>query len=254
MVRLISYTVIWAAFLIGVGSIIAFWLFLFVGPPDFVSLAESDKSALAIDAGLSLLFFIQHSLMIRKYFRRKITRFVPEAYYSSVYAIISGLTLIVVVLLWQKTDTSLAQINGVQFWIIRLLFVVAAGGFYWGISSLGYFDPFGRRTITKHLRSKKPKPMPFSVRGPYRWVRHPLYFFTLIMIWACPHLTADRLLFNALWSIWLVVGSILEERDLVEEFGSEYREYQSKVPMLIPFNLPRAWRCLMGKREVKMKG
>lgn len=235
MVKTISRTVIWAAFLIGGGSLVAFGLFLFGGPLDFVALRISDKSALLIDTGLSLLFFIQHSLMIRKSFRRKVTRFVPEAYYSAVYGIVSGLAVMVVILFWQKTNTSLVEINGALFWILRLLFGVAVGGFYWGVSSLGYFDPFGRRAITRHLRSTKPKSMPFSVRGPYRWVRHPLYFFTLVMIWTCPHLTADRLLFNVLWSIWLVVGSILEERDLIKEFGSEYREYQSKVPMLIPF-------------------
>jgi len=235
MVEIISYTVMWAAFLIGGGSLVAFGLFLFGGSLDFVALGTSDKSALLIDTVLSLLFFVQHSLMIRKSFRRKVTRFVPEAYYGAVYAIASGVALTVVVLFWQKTDTSLVEINGALFWILRLLFGVAAGGFYWGVSALGYFDSFGRREITRHLRSTKPKSVPFSVRGPYRWVRHPLYFFTLVMIWTCPHLTADRLLFNALWSIWLVVGSILEERDLVKEFGSKYREYQSKVPMLIPF-------------------
>ncbi len=235
MKRIISCTVMWAAFLIGGGSLVAFGLFLFGGPLDFVTLGASDKSALLIDTVLSLLFFVQHSLMIRKSFRRKVTRFVPEAYYSAVYAIASGIALTVVILFWQKTDTSLVEINGALFWILRLLFGIAAGGFYWGVSSLGCFDSFGQREITRHLRSTKPKSVPFSVRGPYRWVRHPLYFFTLVMIWTCPHLTADRLLFNVLWSIWLVVGSILEERDLVKEFGSEYREYQSKVPMLIPF-------------------
>lgn len=76
--------------------------------------------------------------------------------------------------------------------------------------------------------------MLFVVRGLYRWVRHPLYLFMILMIWSCPDLTSDRLLFNGLWTVWIVIGSILEERDLVSEFGNAYREYQRKVPMLIP--------------------
>ena len=32
--------------------------------------------------------------------------------------------------------------------------------------------------------------------GPYRWVRHPLYFSILVLIWFCPDLTLDRLLLN----------------------------------------------------------
>jgi protein-S-isoprenylcysteine O-methyltransferase Ste14 len=82
--------------------------------------------------------------------------------------------------------------------------------------------------------------MPFTVRGPYRWVRHPLYFFCLLMIWSCPDLSLDRLLHNVLWTAWIVVGSVLEERDLVASFGEEYSNYKREVPMLIPWRIPLA--------------
>jgi protein-S-isoprenylcysteine O-methyltransferase Ste14 len=234
MGRLISYSIIYSAILTGGGALVAFLVFIFAGPFNIMVLGVSDKDALIINAGLSLLFFIQHSVMIRKPFREKIGRFLPEAYFSAVFAIASGIVLLIVILFWQKTVYSFADADGVFYWVLRLLFLVAVGGFYWGSSALGFFDPFGRRAIKKHLRSSKSEPMPFTVKGPYRWVRHPLYFFTLVMIWSCPHLTADRLLFNVLWTIWLVVGSIFEERDLVSAFGNEYREHQLKVPMLIP--------------------
>ena len=77
--------------------------------------------------------------------------------------------------------------------------------------------------------------MPLTVRGPYRWVRHPLYAFILLLIWACPDLAADRLLFNVLWTSWVVVGTVLEERDLAAEFGEDYLRYQRRVPMLVPW-------------------
>ena len=57
------------------------------------------------------------------------------------------------------------------------------------------------------------------------------------MIWSYPHLTADRALFNVLWTLWIFTGSVLEERDLVAEFGDRYRDYQNKVPMLIPWRI-----------------
>jgi protein-S-isoprenylcysteine O-methyltransferase Ste14 len=64
----------------------------------------------------------------------------------------------------------------------------------------------------------------------------------ILMIWSCPNLTIDRLLFNVLWTLWIVIGSIFEERDLIAEFGDTYREYQKQVPMLIP-------RWIWPKRE-----
>ena len=77
--------------------------------------------------------------------------------------------------------------------------------------------------------------MTLRMSGPYRYVRHPFYFCCLVLFWSCPNLTFDRLLYNVVWSIWLVVGTFLEERDLVMDFGDQYRDYQRKVPMLIPW-------------------
>jgi protein-S-isoprenylcysteine O-methyltransferase Ste14 len=77
--------------------------------------------------------------------------------------------------------------------------------------------------------------MPLAVRGPYRWVRHPLYFFTLLLIWAHPDLSVTRLLFNVSWTAWVAVGTRLEEQDLAAEFGEAYGKYQQEVPMSFPW-------------------
>ncbi|MEJ2718947.1 MAG: hypothetical protein P8182_17760 [Deltaproteobacteria bacterium] len=68
-------------------------------------------------------------------------------------------------------------------------------------------------------------------------MRHPLYFACILLIWSSPDLTADRLLFNILWTVWIVIGTVLEERDLVASFGEAYRDYQRNVPMLIPYRI-----------------
>jgi protein-S-isoprenylcysteine O-methyltransferase Ste14 len=43
-----------------------------------------------------------------------------------------------------------------------------------------------------------------------------------------------------LWSGWMLVGTLLEERDLVADFGDAYRRYQRQVPMLVPWRRPAA--------------
>ena len=222
----------------GWGSLAAFAAFLFFGSPSVVNLGMNDLTAILFDTGLSLLFFIQHSILVRKSFRRWTTRLIPEEYYKAFYAISSGLVLFTIIVLWQKTAYSLPVMEGFMRWPFRLLFMISIAGFIWGKRSLKHFDSFGTRSILNHLRSREPRQTPFAARGAYGWVRHPLYFFALLMIWSSPDLTADRLLFNVLWTLWIVTGAVFEERDLVDEFGDEYREYQQKVPMLIPVRLP----------------
>lgn len=239
MSRYLSYAIIYSSLLVGYGSLIVFSIFLFLGSLEMMSLGLKDSGALAIDAGLSLLFFIQHSVMVRKGVKKRIMNFIPDEYYNAFYAMASGVVLIAVVILWQKTSFSMMVASGIFYWALRILFFLSIAGFYWGVRSLGYFDPFGVRRVLNHLRSRTFKPMPFVVKGAYQWVRHPLYFFTLLMIWSCPELTTDRLLFNILWTLWIFIGTIFEERDLIDEFGEKYLKYQSKVPRIIPFKFPR---------------
>jgi protein-S-isoprenylcysteine O-methyltransferase Ste14 len=195
----------------------------------------NENGVLWFDAGLSFIFFVQHSGMVRKPFRRWLGRFVPEEYGGAVYAIASGIVLLLVILLWQKSSQTIITTSSLVRWSLRVVSFLSLFGFYWGVKALGFFDPFGLRPILNHLRGKSPTSMPFTVAGPYRWVRHPLYLFTILLIWSCPNLTMDRLLFNLLWTIWIVIGSYFEEKDLIAEFGDAYREYQKTVPMLIPF-------------------
>ncbi len=229
-----DYLIIGLALLLGAGSLILFLLFLLAGSPALVSLNLRPNQVLWWDTGLCMAFFLQHSGMVRKSFRQRLARSLPTEYEGAVYAIASGIALLALMVLWQKSALTLTAPGGVFRWLFYITYLLSFAGFIWGSRALGVFDPYGLRPILGRLRGKKPRRMSFVVKGPYRWVRHPLYLFMILMIWSCPDLTADRLLFNGLWTVWIIIGSILEERDLVLEFGDVYREYQRRVPMLIP--------------------
>ena len=233
-----AYLILGMAYFIGGVSLIAFAAFLYSGSFNIMPLGLNESGALVFDAGLSVLFFIQHSFMVRRPFRRSLERLIPEAYYSAFYAIVSGIVLLIVMVFWQRSDRMFATFQGLSGWTFRLMFPASLAGFAWGARALTFFDPFGVRQIINLLHGRNPGKIPFIVKGPYRWVRHPLYFFTLLMIWSCPNLTMDRLLFNFLWTIWIFVGAFLEEQDLIADFGVSYVEYQRRVPMLIPYKIP----------------
>ncbi len=96
---------------------------------------------------------------------------------------------------------------------------------------------FGVRQFIRLLHEEPdPRDPPVLVtKGIHRWVRHPLYFFSLLFIWLTPVMTANILAFNIGVTIYFRIGSIFEERKLVQEFGTVYREHQQTVPRLFPF-------------------
>jgi protein-S-isoprenylcysteine O-methyltransferase Ste14 len=235
--RFKAYLIIGLAGVLGGSSMLAFIIFLFVGSLDMVDLGLDEAAALILNAGLCLAFFVQHSTMIRSSVRRRLTRYLPEDYHGILYTIASGVVLLTLVLFWQESAKQLAAPEGIIRWLLRAIFFLSIAGVVWGMKTLELFDSFGFKPVLNRLHGTESKLSPLIIRGPYRWVRHPLYTFFLVMIWSCPDLTVDRLLFNVLFTIWMIIGAVLEERDLVAAFGEAYREYQRKVPMLIPYRI-----------------
>jgi methanethiol S-methyltransferase len=90
--------------------------------------------------------------------------------------------------------------------------------FFLGLGQLGNESPGGLITT-----------------GSYGVVRHPLYSTGLLILWCFPILTAGTLAFDAAITIYVLIGSELEERRLIAEFGEDYLRYRKKVARLIPF-------------------
>ncbi len=223
--------------LLGRVSLLFTLIFLFSGPLNLLNMRLDSFSALLLNTCLSTAFFFQHSGMVRSSFRRWSARFIGEKYHAALFTIASSILLLLLVVFWQESHVALYSAQGASRILLRVVFVLSLAGFFWGSRSLGRFDAFGLDPIVNSMKGRADLPKRFRIRGPYRWVRHPLYLFCALMIWSCPDLTADRLLFDLLWTAWIVVGSILEERDLAASFGEDYRAYQTKVPMLIPTSI-----------------
>jgi methanethiol S-methyltransferase len=215
-----------------------FVIFLFLGSFAIIDLGLSTGNALLTDAFLSIIFFLQHSIMVRRGFKKRLGKFIPDLYHSAFYGLTSAITLIIVLVFWQKSPILLASADGIIFWLFRALFFLCLAGFFWGVKSLGSFDALGVNPLKRYIGNRPAKPQQIIVKGPYQWSRHPLYLFLIIIIWSSPELTLDRLILNIMWTFWIVIGTYLEDRDLHREFGKQYLEYSSRVPMLIPFRIP----------------
>ena len=65
--------------------------------------------------------------------------------------------------------------------------------------------------------------------------RHPWYLGAIIFIWIYyREMYVSTLLVNIILTVYLLIGTVLEERKLIIKFGDKYRDYRKKVSMLFP--------------------
>ena len=69
--------------------------------------------------------------------------------------------------------------------------------------------------------------------------RHPWYLASILLIWA-RQLDVSVIIVNVILTSYLILGTYLEEKKLLREFGEKYLTYQQKVSMLIPFKWLKA--------------
>lgn len=188
------------------------------------------------NALLLTAFAVQHSLMARPAFKRRITRFIDPAMERSVFVLLSSLLLLLLFWQWQSIDLIVWQTSGIAKTLLQILgfsgwLIVLAATFM-----INHFDLFGLKQVFDNLKNKKVLDPHFKITWFYRLVRHPLMLGFLIAFWCTPVMTAGHLLFTITTTAYILIAvKFFEERDLVKTHGQDYIQYQEKVPMLIPF-------------------
>jgi protein-S-isoprenylcysteine O-methyltransferase Ste14 len=120
------------------------------------------------------------------------------------------------------------------------LFLCAFGAVFYCSILLDYMEVLGVRKIVRHFQGE-PDPEPvLCLKGPYRHCRHPVYLATVASLWIGPVMTTGRLEFAFLVTIYVLIGTWLEEKDTRKEVGEVYDLYRDNVPMWIPRLTP--WR------------
>jgi methanethiol S-methyltransferase len=103
---------------------------------------------------------------------------------------------------------------------------------------IDHFDLFGLRQVYLYASGREYTPPAFKTPGLYRYVRHPLMMGFLLAFWAAPTMTAGHLLFAGATTAYILIALQLEEQDLVNLHGEQYRAYRERTSMLFP--LPRS--------------
>jgi protein-S-isoprenylcysteine O-methyltransferase Ste14 len=153
-----------------------------------------------------------------------------------IFSLVSVITFLPVLVLPQiLPDRALYVIGAPWVWLTSGIQLAAAIAFFVALFQTDVWRFVGLRQL---LFGGEPIPAHQHERlvtsGPYRWVRHPLYTTTMVILWLWPDMSVNRAALFAITTAYFFLGSFPEEQKLVEEFGEAYRRYQQVVPRLIP--------------------
>ncbi len=201
--------------------------------------SSAGVESIAVNCALFTAFAMHHSALARTGAKAWINRAVGPDRERTLYVWVASLLFFAVAGLWRPVAGVLWSLDGWAAWIAWAGQLAGVAMTVWSAGALGVMELAGLRRAPKPV-----SPMPGSSRsdralrdtGPYGFVRHPIYFSWLLLVWSVPVMNGTRLSFALISTLYLVVAIPFEERSLVAHFGPAYTRYQAKVrSRMLPF-------------------
>jgi methanethiol S-methyltransferase len=163
------------------------------------------------------------------------------AFYRLFYIVISFVLLVPLINFTGQLDTKIIITYEYPFSIVRYTLVAGSlfmffFAFFFNYDSLSFFGI--RQILNFNKIENNDRSSQIRKNGLLGLMRHPMYLALIIYLW-CQTFTMMNVVINAVLTVYVIIGTILEEKKLVLEFGETYIKYQQEVPMLIPFTKAR---------------
>ena len=188
--------------------------------------------AIAADVALFSVFALHHSVFARDAFRKRITRSVGELE-RSLYVWIASALFIAVCALWRPVAGVAWRVNQpAAVWLIAAAQIVGVWLALRSASLIDIRELSGLKQVDtdpRRVQKDPPSSPEFKTRGPYGWVRHPIYSGWFLMVFAVSVMTMTRLVFAVTSSVYLLIAIPFEERSLRHSSQGGYDRYMRQV-------------------------
>lgn len=198
---------------------------------------NSDVFVLVI---LTIIWSFFHSALISPVFIKFLKKSLDSKfrYYRIAYNLFSLVTFILVLLYEMTIKKEIIFDWNANFGVIRVfLFILTIALFYFGAQRYSFPEFIGLKQLNKQkINLTISRSGELDTSGIHKIIRHPWYLATLIIIWL-RDVSISIICMNIILSAYLILGALLEEKKLVNEFGQAYLNYKKQVSMFIPFKL-----------------
>ena len=198
---------------------------------------------------LFALFGYTHSLLASNKIKKLVTSYIGNyvAFYRIIYNIVSILTLYGLFTVLPKPNTIIYDLKYPYDFIILVPQYLSLGGFIWSLRFICVKEFLGINQVKSWLNNRYDineldEELSLRIRGAYRYMRHPLYFFSMMFLLFRPVMDLFYLTCLICIIIYFYIGSYYEEKRLVEKFGEKYLRYKKAVPRFFPLKFFKPYR------------
>ena len=188
-----------------------------------------------------VMFFVLHSVLagqkVKTFFYAKFPA--SAKYYRLIYNVISTITIFPAIYLqlsiqsprWFYTN-ALSQYLAYLLILSGIVVMILAFKNYQTSEFIGTIYLKKNNKLNSSISESS-----LATSGLNAVVRHPLYFGILLSLFGylIHQFNTKTLIMGVIFFIYLIIGTYLEEKKLIQEFGEDYKKYQKNVKMLIPY-------------------
>lgn len=177
------------------------------------------------------------SLKVKEFIKQQFGKAI--AFYRLFYNLFS---LISLYLIWEYAphpSLQIYELNPPFDYLVLIPQVLSLSGIVWCFRYFSFKEFLGLSQIERFLNkeysdNELDERMTFLIEGPYKYSRHPIYFFSIVFLMFRAEMDLFYLTMLIAFIIYFYIGSVFEEKKLLKIFGKDYEEYQKKVPRIFP--------------------
>lgn len=196
---------------------------------------------------LFAIFGYIHSLVASEKVKIQFKKIFGEliAFYRILYNVFAILSFYLIYELSPKPHVIIYDLQNPFDLIILIPQFLSLAGIIWVFKYICFREFLGldqiKRFIEKRYITELDEEFTLRIEGPYRYSRHPIYFFSITFLLFRPTMDLFYLTFFLCIVAYFYIGSYYEEKKLVRQFGQVYENYRKEVPRIIPLKLFRPY-------------
>jgi protein-S-isoprenylcysteine O-methyltransferase Ste14 len=198
---------------------------------------------------LFALYGLIHSILasekVKIIFRKFFGKFI--AFYRLGYNVFAVIGLYFIWDLAPQPSLQIYQLKPPFDYLVLIPQLLSLAGMIWCFKYISFKEFVGLNQFNRYLKNEiadndLDENYTLRIEGPYKFSRHPVYFFSIIFLMFRVEMNLSYLTMFISFTAYFYIGSYFEEKKLVRLFGDVYKDYQKKVPRIFPYKTNSSFR------------